>query len=431
MNKMNDIVITATNVSKKYYLGEEKHKQTLLSDEIAAFFKKTFKKSKQAKAKPFLALKNINFEIKRGEAIGIIGPNGAGKSTLLKILSRITSPTTGEIKIQGRIASLLEIGTGFNPELTGRENVYLNGAILGMSKKEIQSKFDEIVQFAEIIRFIDIPVKKYSSGMYIRLAFSIAAHLDPDILIVDEVLAVGDARFQKKSLGKMNEVTKKDGRTLLFVSHDLNTIKRICSRTMLIDDGEIVTFGKTDKVINKYLGMVNENVPNAGGTFDKNSKRQGSGEIKINNIYITNDKGKIVKMAKSGDDIFIHLGYEAKQRVRIEKLLVGLLVKTEIGQPVFLTHNIMNGFPFSDVKGSGEFVVTIKKTPLTSGTYYVNYSLMKNNGISGEYYDNIDDAFSLVVEPGDFFGTSILPPQTLGASLVVADWKMIKNENYR
>lgn len=199
------------------------------------------------------ALKDINFEVQQGEVLGIIGRNGAGKSTLLKILSRTTTPTTGQIKIKGRIASLLEVGTGFHPELSGRENIFLNGAILGMTKQEIKSKFDEIVDFAGVERYIDTPVKRYSSGMYVRLAFGVAAHLEPEILIVDEVLAVGDAEFQKKALGKMKDVSGKDGRTVLFVSHNMNAIKNLCSRALLLKHGKLAADGPANKIVDDYL----------------------------------------------------------------------------------------------------------------------------------------------------------------------------------
>ncbi|MCX6726975.1 MAG: polysaccharide ABC transporter ATP-binding protein, partial [Candidatus Shapirobacteria bacterium] len=203
----------------------------------------------------FWALKNISFEVQQGERIGIIGRNGAGKSTLLKILSRITEPTTGRVSIKGRVASLLEVGTGFHPELTGRENIYLNGAILGMTRREIKAKFDEIVAFAEVEKFLDIPVKRYSSGMYVRLAFAVAAHLEPEILVIDEVLAVGDAQFQKKCLGKMEEV-EKEGRTVLFVSHSMQAIRGLCQRAILIEAGTVVADGKSDEVIQCYLQVI-------------------------------------------------------------------------------------------------------------------------------------------------------------------------------
>ena len=206
------------------------------------------------------SLKDINFEIEQGDAVGIIGRNGAGKSTLLKILSRITSPTTGTVKVKGRVASLLEVGTGFHPELTGRENIYLNGAILGMRKKEIKRKFDEIVDFSGVERYIDTPVKRYSSGMYVRLAFAVAAHLESEILIVDEVLAVGDAEFQKKCLGKMGDVSKGEGRTVLFVSHNMAAIEVLCNKSIYLKDGMVVNYDKTDEIINQYLLTQNKNL---------------------------------------------------------------------------------------------------------------------------------------------------------------------------
>jgi lipopolysaccharide transport system ATP-binding protein len=238
-------IIKIEGISKKYTLGS-KEPYYSLRDSFVNVFKK--KKPKEE----FWALKDIIFDVEQGETIGIIGRNGAGKSTLLKILSRITPPTRGKITMHGRVASLLEVGTGFNPELTGRENIYLNGAILGMTKKEISRKFDEIVTFSEIEKFLDTPVKRYSSGMYVRLAFAVAAHLEPEILIVDEVLAVGDAQFQKKCLGKMGEVAK-GGRTVLFVSHNMGAIRRLCSRSILLNSGKVVADGKSDDVINQYL----------------------------------------------------------------------------------------------------------------------------------------------------------------------------------
>jgi lipopolysaccharide transport system ATP-binding protein len=267
---MSDIAIKVENLSKAYQLGD--FGTGTLSRDIDRWWAKV-----RGKEDPFLkigeandraikgtsdivwSLKDINLEINEGDAIGIIGKNGAGKSTLLKVLSRITSPTQGNIKIKGRIASLLEVGTGFHPELTGRENIYLNGAILGMRKKEISRKFDEIVDFSGVERYIDTPVKRYSSGMYVRLAFAVAAYLESEILIVDEVLAVGDAQFQKKCLGKMNDVSKGEGRTVLFVSHQLNSITTLCNNCVLLQNGIIKEYGVTQKVITKYLQKEDNN----------------------------------------------------------------------------------------------------------------------------------------------------------------------------
>jgi len=250
------MMIQVQNISKQYHITRNNGEFNTLRDTIAGLIKNPFlavKKHIQNKKEDFWALRNINFEVEQGEIIGIIGSNGAGKSTLLKILSRITPPTHGEIKLKGSVASLLEVGTGFHPELTGRENVFLNGAILGMKKKEIYDKFNDIVEFAEIKKFLDTPVKHYSSGMYVRLAFSVAAYMEPDILIVDEVLAVGDVKFQEKCLGKMDEVTHKQGRTILFVSHDMDTVGRLCKRCVLLDAGKIKMIGDTCDVIKKYV----------------------------------------------------------------------------------------------------------------------------------------------------------------------------------
>ncbi len=260
-------IITAKNISKKYNITHQQGGYVALRDVMANVAKKPFAflkhKAKKAIGKAgkeeFWALKDIDFEVQKGEAVGIIGANGAGKSTLLKILTGITPPTTGEITMRGKVASLLEVGTGFHPELTGRENLFLNGAILGMTKKEISDKFNDIVEFAGINKFIDTPVKRYSSGMYVRLAFSVAAHMEPDILLVDEVLAVGDAEFQKKCLGKMDEVTKKAGRTILFVSHNMSAIQNLCKRCILLKDGKIEMIGETHSITKHYLSSDHQN----------------------------------------------------------------------------------------------------------------------------------------------------------------------------
>jgi lipopolysaccharide transport system ATP-binding protein len=277
---MSDTVIRVENLSKKYILGHQKQESyTTLRDTIANSAKSLLKpfqrdKSQSADSSPeeFWALKDVSFEIKQGDRIGIIGRNGAGKSTLLKILSRITEPTKGSIRIKGRVASLLEVGTGFHPELTGRENISLNGAILGMSKFDIDRRFDEIVAFAEVERFLDTPVKRYSSGMYVRLAFAVAAHLEPEILIVDEVLAVGDAQFQKKCLGKMEEVAS-EGRTVLFVSHNMAAIRALCSTAILLKKGSIACLGTTAECLAAYE---TENIVNKGSSWKRfPSSKQG------------------------------------------------------------------------------------------------------------------------------------------------------------
>ena len=257
------IVIKVENLGKKYIISHQQERYTALRDVMANTAKKAIKKvtgkgETLPKKEEFWALRNISFEVNQGDRIGIIGRNGAGKSTLLKLLSRITEPTTGKIKIKGKISSLLEVGTGFHPELTGKENIFLNGAVLGMSKKEILKKMDEIVEFSGVEKFLDTPVKRYSSGMYVRLAFAVAANLETEILLVDEVLAVGDAEFQKKCLGKMKEVSEQE-RTVLFVSHNMQAIQTLCKNTVLLENGRIIDFGPTDKVVTQYLNIGFEN----------------------------------------------------------------------------------------------------------------------------------------------------------------------------
>jgi homopolymeric O-antigen transport system ATP-binding protein len=256
---MESPVIRVENLSKKFILTHEtQERYTSLRDVIAKRARALAGKDKKedsGRKEEFFALKDVSFDVEQGDRIGIVGRNGAGKSTLLKILSRITEPSKGKITIRGRVASLLEVGTGFHPELTGRENVFLNGAILGMSRAEIKRKFDEIIDFAEIERFLDTPVKRYSSGMYVRLAFAVAAHLEPEILVVDEVLAVGDAEFQKKCLGKMNEVSKGQGRTVLFVSHNMAAVAQLCNKGILLHKGEIKTNGRIDAVLEDYTSL--------------------------------------------------------------------------------------------------------------------------------------------------------------------------------
>jgi lipopolysaccharide transport system ATP-binding protein len=288
-------IIQVNNISKQYRLGQIG--TGTLSHDLNRWWSRVRGKddpflkigdendrSKRSESEYAWALRDINFSVKQGDVLGIIGRNGAGKSTLLKILSRTTAPTTGEIRIKGRVASLLEVGTGFHPELTGRENVFLNGAILGMTKQEIKSKFDEIIDFAGVERYIDTPVKRYSSGMYVRLAFAVAAHLEPEILIVDEVLAVGDAEFQKKALGKMKSVSSTEGRTVLFVSHNMVAVKNLCDKVMFLKNGMIVEIGNPSQIVNNYLS--NQLNRNLSIEFDDLEKAPGNDKAKLKMIQI-------------------------------------------------------------------------------------------------------------------------------------------------
>lgn len=308
---MSDIAIKVENLGKCYQIGQ--HKSGDFRESFGGWIDKLRGRSngKGAESTEFWALKDINFEIKKGEAVGIIGRNGAGKSTLLKILSRITEPTKGRFEINGRVSSLLEVGTGFHPELSGRENIYLNGTILGMKRREIKAKFDEIVEFSGVEKFIDTPVKHYSSGMKVRLAFSVAAHLEPEILIIDEVLAVGDVEFQKKCLGKMDEVSKSGGRTVVFVSHDMGSVKILCAEAILLTGGKTALFGNTSSIIEEYLS-----------TKDTESKiidniTYSHSSIEIIDIKINNSILNMIQLELNQTVLFLTIKFKAKEKIKL------------------------------------------------------------------------------------------------------------------
>ncbi len=392
---MSDTVIQIENLSKQYRLGLVGRKS--LSQDINRWWYwirgkddpylkigEENDRSRKGTSEYIWALRDINFEVKQGEILGLIGRNGAGKSTLLKILSKVTSPTTGIIKIKGRIASLLEVGTGFHPELTGRDNIFLNGAILGMTRNEIQNRFDEIVDFAGVEKYIDTPVKRYSSGMYLRLAFAVAAHLEPDILIVDEVLAVGDAEFQKKCLGKMKEVSVKDGRTVLFVSHNMPAILKLCSHTMLLQCGKNIFYGDTQDGINYYLNYKrNEN----GERIIARKDRKGNGLIQCTDIIFLN-----------------------------QQLLIQLLDANE--EIVFICNNEHSTGLFAVINKGGSAICKIPKLPLFGGTYFINIQIFSREiGL----LDDVEFAKELFVIDGDFFASGKIPAIRKG-TLVSHSW---------
>lgn len=307
-------IIEVKNIGKKYTINHERGQYVALRDVIVRTLKNPLAPIWRVvglkKKEEFWALRGINFNVKKGEVVGVIGANGAGKSTLLKILSQITPPTEGEITIRGRVGSLLEVGTGFHPELTGRENILLNGAILGMKHREIVKKFDQIVEFAGIEKFLDTPVKHYSSGMYVRLAFSVAAHMEPDILLIDEVLAVGDAEFQKKCLGKMDEITKKEGRTILFVSHNMGAISQLCQKTILIKKGKVAEIGETGDIISKYISNQIDNIQSTKFAADKTKK------VKIRSVSILDKDHKASSHIKIFEPFKIKINYDVNEKIR-------------------------------------------------------------------------------------------------------------------
>lgn len=404
---MSNTVIKVENLSKQYRLGQVS--TGTISHDLNRWWHKV-----RGKEDPYLkvgeendrtqkgiseyvwALRDIGFEVQQGDVLGIIGRNGAGKSTLLKILSRTTSPTTGSVKIQGRIASLLEVGTGFHPELSGRENIFLNGAILGMTRNEIARKFDEIVDFAGVDRYIDTPVKRYSSGMYVRLAFAVAAHLEPEILIVDEVLAVGDAEFQKKALGKMKDVSKNEGRTVLFVSHNLSAINSLCTTGLLLKNGKVQIYGNVDKVLQEYQ-MSGKSL--SGGLNIE--KRFGKGEILINDIELisAHHSGLIA----SGFALDIIFSYEAVQIDPNASYEFAIGVWNSFERPMFMATNLYKQQPIKLKKENGRVIIRIPKVHLHVGFYTMNLAIRKD-GIDQDF---LEEGKTFQVEVGDYFGTGL------------------------
>jgi lipopolysaccharide transport system ATP-binding protein len=361
---MSDTVIKVENLSKKYIIGHQRQEgYTTLRDSIVNTSKNLVEKFHGKSAvdptyEEFWALKDVDFEIKQGDRVGIIGRNGAGKSTLLKVLSRITEPTNGSIRIKGRVSSLLEVGTGFHPELTGRENIFLNGAVLGMEKTEIQRKFDEIVDFAEVEKFLDTPVKRYSSGMYVRLAFAVAAHLEPEILIVDEVLAVGDAQFQKKCLGRMGKVAQ-EGRTVLFVSHNMAAINTLCSTGIVLDKGHVACTGNISKCISIYEA---KNSQNQGETWIRSSNQD------MNSLAITEIKSQL---KNEQPNLVLELDIEMKTISKHKPAFVAVDISSLNGYCLMQALPQLDGF-IKDNKTKHDLNVSIQLPPLIPGQYLVS-----------------------------------------------------------
>ena len=363
-------IISVEGLGKKYTIRHEgQGRYRALREEIFKLPQRLFQRKHQSKEE-FWALKDVSFDIMPGDRVGIIGRNGAGKSTLLKLLSRITEPSTGKITLRGRIASLLEVGTGFHPELTGRENIYLNGAILGMSRAEVRRKFDEIVDFSGVEKFLDTPVKRYSSGMYVRLAFAVAAHLDPEVLIVDEVLAVGDAEFQKKCLGKMEQVGK-EGRSVLFVSHNMSAIQTLCSRGLFFSQGNIVYDGDIRIAINNYISFSQK------GTYTDIIHKQEDAPIKLLHVsLIDRNKNKLTAIKLPTDELLFQFTVEVKEK--IHEIHFGIAINSISGSRISTIHSEDGRLTFlpSELKiGINKIYCTIKNISLTPGDYYYFYGI--------------------------------------------------------
>jgi lipopolysaccharide transport system ATP-binding protein len=432
---MSKPIITVENLSKSYLVGHEsaqRERYAALRDVVAREARNFARKAIDVlhgrqivegdEVEEFWALKNMSFQVEAGEVLGIVGSNGAGKSTLLKVLSRITEPSGGRVLLRGRVASLLEVGTGFHPELTGRENIYLNGAILGMSRAEIRRNFDEIVDFSGVEKFIDTPVKRYSSGMYVRLAFAVAAHLEPDILVIDEVLAVGDAEFQKRCLGKMSEVAS-GGRTVLFVSHNMTAIKALCGRCILLRDGRLASIGAAADVIDLYLSSKIEKV--AIQSDLRTINRKGEGNMRFKSVSFIDQRGRSTKSPKTGEELKIRLDFLGN-RAEPRPARVGITFYDKTDTPLFLCANEASCSEQLQI-GPGDIIeCRIPRLPLSGGRYKVGLFLELN----GVVEDWLQESLVFDVLDSSYFGTTRnIPFGWEGKTVLVNnDWRKIRAE---
>lgn len=422
-----DILISADRLSKLYYMNGRPPKRSWRQATVELVHSFTASDADHLAAarhlvdrkQGFWALDAVSFEVRRGEVLGIIGRNGAGKSTLLKILSRITEPTAGRAEVRGRSASLLEIGTAFHEELTGRENVIINGIMLGMTDREVRRKFDEIVAFSGVERFIDMPVKYYSSGMRVRLGFAVAAHIEPDILMIDEVLAVGDVAFQEKCLKKMDSLTQDEHRTVLFVSHSMTAIANLCTTAMLLDAGKLTTMGKTGDVVDLYF-KANQSEQGRGDIAERRD-RTGSGALRIVGFWLEDAEGNRVTSGRTGADINLVFEYatleapEGAHELRVTAVVAGSQGLRLFGLPSDVVTTL------SGVLGKrGRFVCTVPKLPLQPGNYEIDISVF----VGREMTDKVMKAGSLTVIEGDYFASGRLPHAHAGDLLVPFGWRL-------
>ncbi len=421
---MSDAVISVNNLSKLYRLG---YREEIPDTLVGSFFSwlkapaRNFKhlrsltnfSSDKNAGNILTALNNVSFDVRRGEVVGVIGNNGAGKSTLLKILSRITEPTSGCVVLDGSVGSLLEVGTGFHPELTGRDNIYMNGTILGLSKVEIDQKFDEIVDFSGVEKFLDTPVKRYSSGMMVRLAFSVAAHLNPEILIVDEVLAVGDVDFQNKCIGKMQSISTSEGRTVLFVSHNMGAVRRLCTRSIVLRNGEIVCDDTAEAGIEFLLGGM-ATKPGCNVSID-DPNRSGDGRVSILSVKILGNNNQEKYEVVAGEDVKFE--FEYINNAKLESVDMYLTIFNQYRIPVTHVNTKLTNSKLK-IKHRGCVLCTIPKLPLPLGRYNVDVLIRDNSGIC----DHIPDVMVFNVPFSIFFADGKTPPMRNAAALVDHDW---------
>ncbi len=424
-------IIRVENLGKQYRIGRREAAYATLRESLVGAARAPFDRLRRGFGREvngyhasdrFWALKDVSFEVKPGEVVGIVGRNGAGKSTLLKILSRVTEPTEGKVDLYGRVGSLLEVGTGFHPELTGRENIYLNGSILGMRKAEIDRKFDEMVEFAEVEKFLDTPVKRYSTGMGVRLAFAVAAHLEPEILVVDEVLAVGDAQFQKKCLGKMSNVAS-HGRTVLFVSHNVAAIQNLCNRCLLLKEGRLVMNGRVETILSEYMRS------SADAGYSRQELRRHSGRVPdsvaaMREIRVRSDSNENESLIRMGDDVTVEVFFEVEES--LNDVTFGLQIKNHLGIAVFGNNTLV--MPASTVERplrSGVVRGHIPRLPLMPGVYSIDLYL----GSNGQNFDVIYGACFLEVSQFDVFGTGRIPPKTTGSIFWPITWVISRDSH--
>lgn len=407
---MSKVILEMNGVGKQYCIGQyvgggHSHSfREAFTDKIRRGLRR--KPNGRARSNPELetlwALRDVTFDLHRGEVLGIVGRNGAGKTTLLKILSRITEPTEGRVVLRGRVASLLEVGTGFHSELTGRENVFLNGVILGMSRQEVRAKFDEIVDFSGVSAFLDTPLKRYSSGMKVRLAFAVAAHLDPEILIIDEVLAVGDAAFQAKCLGKMGSIAEGEGRTILFVSHNMGVIRTLCSRGLYLEDGRVVGQGPVEDQISRYLGTVGD--ISAQTDLSQRTDRLGNGDARIVLVRATAPGGSSQAAILSGQPMRVDLQYRAAKLGG--QPVWSLSILNTRGEKVCHLDSGDRGAMLPEIQSEGTVSLVLPRVPFPPGEYIGDLRL-KVDGLVADY---VQRAFGFRVEAGDFFGAGRITP---------------------
>jgi lipopolysaccharide transport system ATP-binding protein len=406
-----EVAVAVRGLSKSYSIAHNNTKHTTLGEALVHRARNPFQTQEK---ETFWALKDMSFDIKKGDVVGIIGRNGAGKSTLLKILSQITEPTCGEVRLYGRVGSLLEVGTGFHPELTGRENIYLNGAILGMRRSEIERQFDEIVDFAEVAQFLDTPVKRYSSGMYVRLAFAVAAHLNPEILVVDEVLAVGDAQFQKKCLGKMGQVAN-EGRTVLFVSHNSAVINVLCKTCLLLRSGTVESYGPTSEVLSQYASAAHQT---SNQLIKDRTDRSGTGSMKCTRILLRDKQMNETPFMSGREAFFIEIEYESYAQHKT--VMVSIDVETIEGVRITTLYSGFMNEIFEVEEGEGKFLCCVEGLYLRPDTYYLNVML----GNEQEQYDFVRNAASFKLEEDHAYPTGRVPDKAHGPLMARFSWSV-------